>query len=131
MARQLRIEYAGEYYHVFSRGNARCEIVLSDEDRYEFLNLLNEMSERVDVDVHAYVLMTNHYHLLLRTRKVNLSKSMHWLGTGYTRCFNLRHSRCGHLFQAHPERFFLIFSEIWYLSNFISSILRRVPAHRV
>ena len=99
MARQLRIEYEGAYYHILSRGNARDDIFLNDKDRQDFLNLLEEMSDRFDVDIYSYVLMTNHYHLLLRTRKSNLSKCMQWLGTSYTRRFNLRHSRCGHLFQ--------------------------------
>jgi REP element-mobilizing transposase RayT len=57
------------------------------------------MSERFDVDIFAYVLMDNHYHLLLRTNSANLSKSMQWLGTTYTTRFSLRHARNGHLFQ--------------------------------
>ncbi|MBC2717297.1 MAG: hypothetical protein HF978_18475 [Desulfobacteraceae bacterium] len=99
MARQLRIEFKGAYYHVLSRGNNRCEIFRSDEDYHDFLDLLAELSERFEIDIHAYVLMTNHYHLLLRTRKPNLSKAMQWLGTSYTRRFNLRNSQSGHLFQ--------------------------------
>jgi REP element-mobilizing transposase RayT len=57
------------------------------------------MSERYDIDIFAYVLMDNHYHLLLRTPKANLSRSMQWLGTTYTRRFNLEHFQIGHLFQ--------------------------------
>lgn len=57
------------------------------------------MSQRFDVDIFAYVLMDNHYHLLLRTNRSNLSKCMQWLGTTYTTRFNLRHSRSGHLFR--------------------------------
>jgi REP-associated tyrosine transposase len=56
------------------------------------------MSERFEIDFFAYVLMGNHYHLLLRTNRANLSKSMQWLGLTYTRRFNLRHFRSGHLF---------------------------------
>jgi REP element-mobilizing transposase RayT len=99
MSRQLRIEYEGAYYHVLSRGNDRCNIFISHDDRKEFLNYLSEISERFSVDIYAYVLMTNHYHLLLKTRKANLSKCMQWLGTAYTRRFNLLNSRSGHLFQ--------------------------------
>lgn len=99
MARQLRIEYDGALYHVMSRGNEQREIILGDEDRFSFLDCLREMSDRFEVDIFAYVLMDNHYHMLLRTNKANLSKSMQWLGTTYTRRFNLRHSRSGHLFQ--------------------------------
>jgi REP element-mobilizing transposase RayT len=99
MARALRIEYEGALYHTFSRGNEQRDIFLEDDDRLSFLKAIGEMSQRFDVDIFAYVLMGNHYHLLLRTRKANLSKSMHWLGSTYTRRFNLRHLRNGHLFQ--------------------------------
>jgi putative transposase len=99
MTRQLRIEYEGAYYHVLSRGNNQRPIFLSDHDRNTFLKTLGRMSERFDVDIIAFVLMDNHYHLLLRTNRPNLSKSMQWLGTTYTTIFNLRHSRKGHLFQ--------------------------------
>ena len=57
------------------------------------------MSERFDNDIFAYVLMDNHYHLLFRTPKANISRSMQWLGTTYTRRFNLEHFQSGHLFE--------------------------------
>ena len=99
MARPWRIEYEGALYHVFSRGNHQQDIFLIDEDRRSFLIALGKMSERFDVAIFCYVLMGNHYHLLLRTDRANLSKSMQWLGTTYTTRFNRRHSRNGHLFQ--------------------------------
>ena len=99
MARPWRIEYEGAYYHVFSRGNEGRKIFYDDEDRQLFLNTLGEMSERFQLDIFAYVLMSNHYHLLLRTTHANLSKAMQWLGVVYTRRFSVRHSRTGHLFQ--------------------------------
>ena len=99
MARPWRIEYEGALYHVFSRGNNQQDIFVSDDDRYLFLDTIGQMSERFDNDIFAYVLMSNHYHLLLRTAKANLSRSMQWLGTTYTRRFNLDHLQSGHLFQ--------------------------------
>ena len=99
MARPLRIQYEGAYYHVFSRGNKQQVIFLGDHDRHTFLKTLARMSERFDVTIIAYVLMDNHYHLLIRTNRPNLSKSMQWLGTTYTTIFNLRHSQKGLLFQ--------------------------------
>ncbi len=99
MARPWRIEYEGALYHVFSRGNNQQDIFVTDADRYLLLDTIGQMSERFDNDIVAYVLMDNHYHLLLRTPKANLSRSMQWLGTTYTRRFNLEHFRSGHLFQ--------------------------------
>ena len=99
MARPLRIEFEGAYYHILSRGNKQQAIFLSDIDRYTFLKTLERMSERFEVDILAFVLMDNHYHLLLQTNRSNLSRSMQWLGTTYTRIFNLHHSQSGHLFQ--------------------------------
>ena len=64
-----------------------------------FLDTIGQMADNYDVDIFAYVLMSNHYHLLLRTNQANLSKSMQWLALTYTRRFNNRHFRSGHLFQ--------------------------------
>ena len=99
MARPLRIEYNGAFYHVLSRGNAGEHIFKDPKDRLTFLDIIGNASERFSLDVFAYVLMDNHYHLLLRTNQTNLSKAMQWLGTTYTRRFNNRHHRGGHLFQ--------------------------------
>jgi REP element-mobilizing transposase RayT len=99
MARPLRIEYEGALYHVFSRGNKKQDIFHFDDDRNVFLDTIGHMSERFDIEIFAYVLMNNHYHLLLRTPQGNLSKAMHWLGTTYTRRFNVNNDQVGHLFQ--------------------------------
>jgi REP element-mobilizing transposase RayT len=99
MGRAWRIEYEGAYYHILSRGNERKDIFLDDDDRHVFLDTIGDMSERFEVNIFAYVLMPNHYHLLIRTNRANLSKAMHWFGVTYTRRFNNRHSRSGHLFE--------------------------------
>lgn len=99
MARQWRIEFPGALYHVLSRGNGGQDIFHSDDDRHLFLGLLEELSERFDVEVYAYVLMNNHYHLLIKTIAANLSKAMQWFGTSFTRKFNLNNHTSGHLFQ--------------------------------
>ncbi len=97
MARSRRIEYEGALYHVYSRGNHHHNIFMTDDDRYLFLDTIGQMSERFDNEIFAYVLMDN--HLLLRTKKANLSRSMQWFGTTYTRRFNIDHFQSGHLFQ--------------------------------
>lgn len=99
MARQLRIEYAGAIYHVLSRGNGGQDIFRSNDDRYLFLDLLGKLAVRFNIEVHGYVLMGDHYHLLLKTNDANVSKAMQWFGTSYTRRFNLINSTFGHLFQ--------------------------------
>jgi REP element-mobilizing transposase RayT len=84
---------------VLSRGNGGQEIFRSKDDRYQFLYLLEDLVERFNIEVHAYVLMGNHYHLLLKTNDANLSRAMQWFGTSYTCKFNLKNSTGGHLFQ--------------------------------
>ena len=99
MARPLRIERPGGRYHVTARGNERKNIFRDDTDRYHFLELLSELGERFGMRVHAYVLMDNHFHLLVETLEANLSRGMQWLGVSYSVWFNRRHRRAGHLFQ--------------------------------
>jgi len=75
MARAWRIEFEGAYYHILSRGNKQRDIFYDDKDRLLFIDTLGEVSDRFDVDVFAFVLMSNHYHILLRTNQANLSKA--------------------------------------------------------
>ena len=105
MARPWRIEFEGALYHILSRGNQKQDIFLSDVDRHLFLDTLGEMASRYDLDIYAYILMSNHYHILLKTHHSNLSKAMQWLGTTYTRRFNITHDRSGHLFQGRFKSF--------------------------
>ena len=98
MPRQVRIEYPGAYYHVMARGDRREAIVKDDEDRKTFVRTLGEASERAGFRIHAWVLMTNHYHLLVETPEGNLSKGMGWMQNAYTRRINVRHGMWGHVF---------------------------------
>lgn len=99
MARPLRIEYPGAYYHVTCRGNERREIFADDLDRKRFLEILAESKEIYGVEVHGYVVMANHFHLLVMTPEANLQKFMHRFNTSYTVHYNRRHRRSGHLYQ--------------------------------
>ena len=99
MARPLRIERPGGRYHVTARGNERRAIYRQDGDRYHFLELLGEATERFGIRIHAYVLMDNHFHLLIETPEANLSRAMQWVSVSYSIWFNRRHDRAGHLFQ--------------------------------
>lgn len=99
MARPLRLEFSGALYHVTARGDRREDIFFRDEDRREFLSVLGEVCERFNWIVHAYCLMTNHYHLLIETVDGNLWRGMRQLNGVYTQRFNRQHELVGHLFQ--------------------------------
>src|SRR6185436_5232717 len=99
MARPLRIEYAGAVYHVMARGNQGSAIFKDEKDRRCFLETLGEACEKTGWQIHAYVLMGNHYHFLLETPEANLVAGMKWLQGTYTQRYNGRHRVFGHLFQ--------------------------------
>lgn len=99
MARPLRIEYPGAFYHLTSRGNEQKDVFKSRKDRQQFLSYLESAVVRYGGAVHAYCLMNNHYHLLLETPAGNLSQIMRHINGAYTTYFNVKRKRSGHLFQ--------------------------------
>jgi REP element-mobilizing transposase RayT len=118
MARPLRIAYPGAVYHVTARGNARQAIGRDDADRQRFVATLADTVTQYGVRCHAWVLMPNHYHLLLETPQANLSAALRHLNGVYTQAFNRRHRRVGHLFQGRftailveKERYLLALKE--------------------
>ncbi len=99
MARKLRVEFEGAVYHVMCRGDRRESIFEDDADRARFLATLSEACQRTGWRIHAYVLMSNHYHWLLETPRANLVAGMRWFQSSYTVRYNIRHRKAGHLFQ--------------------------------
>ena len=100
MARPLRISYPNAFYHVTCRGNDRRVIFRNDHDRTSFLDRLRSALEIFSVKhVHAYVLMRNHFHLIVETPRANLSEFMRQFNISYTVYYNRRHRRSGHLYQ--------------------------------
>jgi REP element-mobilizing transposase RayT len=99
MARPLRIEYPGAFYHITSRGNEQKDVFKSQRDREKFLEYLASATERYGAVIHAYCLMGNHFHLLLETPEANLSQIMRHINGAYTTYFNTKRKRSGHLFQ--------------------------------
>lgn len=99
MARPLRIEYEGAFYHITSRGNEGKRIFKSNPDRRRFLRYLQDAHRRFKVIIHVWCLMDNHYHLLLETPLANLARSMQMINSSYTTYYNNRRKRIGHLFQ--------------------------------
>jgi len=99
MGRRLRSDIAGSWYHVFNRGVDRQPVFFCDRDRVEFERLLGVIADRYGVRVHAYCLMTNHYHLLLECPGGGLSDAMHDLTSTFVRHVNERRGRDGPLFR--------------------------------
>ena len=99
MARALRVEYPGAFYHVINRGNAGDDIFKSLRDREKFLEYLQSSVERYGLKIHTYCLMSNHYHLLVETPEANLSRAIKWVNVSYAGYFNRKRQRRGHLFQ--------------------------------
>lgn len=99
MARPLRLEFAGAFYHLTARGNARADIFMDDHDRRLFLELLGKEIFQQSWRCHAYCLMNNHYHLLIETTEPNLVSGMRRLNGVYSQRFNRRHGRVGHVLQ--------------------------------
>jgi REP element-mobilizing transposase RayT len=99
MSRQLRLEHEGAIWHVTSRGNERREIFRDRNDRSTFIDFLAKAVIDARWRLHAYVLMDNHYHLLIETPERTLSRGAKWLNETWAQHFNWRHDRVGHLFQ--------------------------------
>ena len=99
MARKSRVEFDGALYHVIARGNQRRDIFRDEADRETYLERIEHYRERYRCVVYAYVLMSNHVHLLIETGAVGLSKIMQGIQFSYTQRYNRRHRAVGHLFQ--------------------------------
>jgi len=131
MTRPLRIHYPGAWYHVTCRGNERALIYKDDKDRERFLSALKESGEAFHVELHCYTLMSNHFHLLLKTPEANLSRFMHRFNTAYTTYYNLRHHRSGHLYQGRYKALLVEADEyLLELSRYIHLNPVRVGAHQ-
>jgi len=98
MPRALRIEYEDAIYHVMARGNQRRNIVFDDDDRRLFVDTFAEACGQTEWRVYAWVLMSNHYHFVLRTPKANLVSGMTWFQNAFTRRMNAKNKLWGRLF---------------------------------
>ena len=99
MARKPRVHFTGALYHVMCRGNQGQAIFTDDQDRRRYLDLLRESQKRFGYRLFAYVLMDNHVHHLIQIDRRPLSKVMQNLLFRYTRYWNGRYKKTGHLFQ--------------------------------
>ena len=99
MARPLRIEYPGAWYHVMNRGANRNRIFSKDDDYKLFIDVLKEACGLFNVYISAYCLMSNHYHIVVNTPEGNLSRFMRHVNGVYTQRYNIKHRRDGALFR--------------------------------
>jgi putative transposase len=132
MARPLRIEYEGAFYHVTARGNEGKEIFDTKKDYERFKYYLMGAQDKYDFLLHSYVLMTNHYHLIIETLKANLNKIMHYINGSYTTYFNRNQGRNGHLFQGRykailvdVDRYLLELSRYLHLNPVRAGLVKR------
>ena len=125
MARQARIEYPGALYHVISRGIERRDLFRDDEDRRQYLSILERAIARFGCLLYAYCLMSNHVHLALETGDVPLSRIMRSVNSSFSGYFNRRHKRSGYLFQGRYKAF-LVDEE-----NYLLALVRYVHLNPV
>jgi len=124
MARPLRIEFDGAWYHVMNRGAGRQDVFASDEHRERFIELLGDLGDQFGIETHAYCLMGNHYHLLLHTPLGNLGRGMRHLNGVYTQFFNRDQTRDGALFRGRYKAI-LVDADAYLLH--LSSYIHRNP----
>ncbi len=98
MPRKARIDAPGALHHIIIRGIERRAIFKNAADRSDFLNRLDKILPETQTSCYAWVLMTNHVHLLLKTGLAPIATVMRRLLTGYVVSFNRRHRRHGQLF---------------------------------
>ena len=99
MARPVRLQFEGAFYHVINRGNGRSSIFADDSDRLKFLETLAAVQNKTGLILYAFVLMSNHYHLLVETPDANLSRAIQLLNGSYAQYYSRRHKKPGHVFQ--------------------------------
>jgi putative transposase len=117
VARKLRLQYPGAIYHLMNRGDRREPIFRDDKDRELFLQTAGEACAKTDWEVHAWCLMSNHFHLVVETPKPNLVEGMKWFLGTYTSRFNRRHKLFGHLFSGRYKALIVDGSANGYLKS--------------
>jgi REP element-mobilizing transposase RayT len=124
MPRRLRIESLG-YHHIYNRGVAKGKVFEDEKDKAKFIELMASVAKEFKLNIHAFCLMDNHYHLLVENRRENLSSGMRQLNAQYATYFNKRHNRVGHLWQ---DRF-----KSWYVldNNYLFTLFKYIESNPV
>jgi putative transposase len=103
MGRRTRAEVEGGLYHLITRGNNRRRIFNAPADYEKFLSLLAVQKVRLPFFLYAYVLMTNHVHMLIERQADSIGRIMHRVLTGYSKYYNRKYRRVGHLLQGRHK----------------------------
>ncbi len=106
MPRKMRIEDAG-FHHIINRGVNRGDIFNSTADKEKFLEIVCEVSSHYDFTIHGFVLMNNHYHLLLENTRENLSHGMRQINSTYAKYYNKKYKRSGHFWQGRFKSWYV------------------------
>ncbi len=106
MPRKKRIEKIG-FYHIINRGVAKTNIYLNDEDYQRFLEILQDASTEYGFEIYSFCLMSNHYHLLLKTKYENLSSLLQKINSRYSIYFNNKYKRVGPLWQGRFKSWYV------------------------
>jgi putative transposase len=122
MARPLRIEYPGAWHHVMNRGRHKQAIYLDSYDYQIFLKLMGQCTELFGLEFHAFSLMPNHYHLLVRTPLANLSRGIRHLNGVFTQKMNVKYDFDGALFRGRFKS--ILIEEATYLLEVVRYIHR-------
>ncbi len=132
MVRPLRIKYPGAFYHVMNRGSARQNIFCNSEDYDLFLDLLEKACENYNIEIHGYCLMTNHYHLLIRTIYPNLNRAMQYINGIFAQKINQRNKKDGPVFRGRyksilvqAEEYLLVLSRYIHMNPVTAKIVSK------
>jgi putative transposase len=116
MPRIARGETAGGIYHIINRGNMQMQVFDDEEDYNYFLELLKIAKKKEDVEIHAYCLMPNHFHLMLVPRhEKSLSRFMQWVMTSHVRYYHKKNKTSGHVWQGRYKSF-IVEQESYYIT---------------
>jgi len=121
VARIKRIYFPNTLYHIFNRGVEKKDIFKSDEDRIKFITILEKSLKEFNFKIYAYVLMPNHYHLLLEDTDGKLPNIMKYIGENYAMYFNWKYKRVGHLYQGRYKS--IIVEKEMYLKEVLRYII--------
>jgi REP element-mobilizing transposase RayT len=119
MARKPRIDRVG-FYHIVNRGVARANVYLCDDDYLRFLEIVQDASDEYGFEICSFALMTNHYHLLINMKKMNLSVALQKINSRYSMYFNNKYKRVGPLWQGRFKSWYV------YDENYLGTLIRYI-----